>query len=202
MWDRIERVDQPSAEALTLAEVKSHGIVDGSDDDAFLTRCIKAARQIVEGPEGAGLGIMAASWKLSLDRFPRDEIRIPMGPVLSVDKIEFVDPAGGDQTVAPAAYEWRRGFLDARIRPAVGASWPATRDRLDAVTVTFKAGYPGTDGATPNLAMVPEALRHAMLMLIAHWTANRETSVVGAVPAEVLFGFDAILNQFRVGRVA
>lgn len=201
MWDRIERVTQPKAEALTLEDVKAHGIVDSDDDNAFLTRCIKAARQMVEGPEGAGLAIMAASWKLTLDCFPA-EIRIPMGPVLAIDGIAYVDGSGDQQTLDADGYQWRKGFLEARIGPAYGKSWPSTRDQFNAATVTFTAGYPGTEAETPDLKMVPEALRHAMLMLIAHWNLNRETSVVGAVPAEIQFGFDAILNQFRVGRVA
>ncbi|MGN6146883.1 MAG: head-tail connector protein [Mesorhizobium sp.] len=201
MWDRIERVTQPKAEALTLEDVKAHGIVDSDDDIAFLTRCIKAARQMVEGPEGAGLAIMAASWKLTLDRFPA-EIRIPMGPVLAIDSVSYADGSGASQTLDATDYQWRKGFLEARICPAYGKSWPSTRDQFNAVTVTFTAGYPGTEAETPDLKMVPEALRHAMLMLIAHWNANRETSVVGAVPAEIQFGFDAVLNQFRVGRIA
>jgi uncharacterized phiE125 gp8 family phage protein len=201
MWDRIERVSQPATEALTFDEVKQHALVDSDDDKAFLERCIKAARQMIEGPEGAGLGIVAASWKMTLDCFPT-EIRIPMGPVLSIESIAYVDAAGVTQPLYPAGYQWRKGFLEARIMPASGKSWPTTRDQFNAVTVTFIAGYPGTEAETPDMAMVPEALRHAMLMLIAHWTENRETSVIGQVPSEIQFGFDAILNQFRVGRVA
>ena len=58
----------------------------------------------------------------------------------------------------------------------------------------------GHRGRTPDLKMVPEAVLYAML--IAHWNANRKTSVVGAVPTEIQFGVEAILNQFRVGRIA
>ena len=115
----IERVTQPKAEALTLEDVKAHGIVDSDDDDAFLTRCIKAARQMIEGPEGAGLAIMAASWKLTLDHLPT-EIRIPMGPVLVIDSFEYVDGTGAQQTLEAADYQWRNGFLEARICPAHG----------------------------------------------------------------------------------
>lgn len=203
MWDRIERLDQPKVEALTLAEVKQQCRIAPEDDDdkAFLERCIKAARQLVEGPEGAGLGMMAAPWELSLDRFPT-EVCIPMGPVIEIVSISYVDMGGAKQTLDPADYQWRKGFLEARIQAAPGASWPATRDQLGAVTVKFTAGYPGTEKETPELAMVPESLRVAMLMLIAHWNENRETSIVGEVPADVQFGFDAILNQFRVGRIA
>jgi uncharacterized phiE125 gp8 family phage protein len=203
MWDRIERLEQPKAEALTLDEVKQQCRMepDDNDDKVFLERCIKAARQMVEGPEGAGLGIMAALWQLTLDCFPT-EIRIPMGPVLKIESITYIDPAGAEQTLPAAFYHWRKGFLEARIQPASGSWWPATRDQLGAVTVTFTAGYPGTEKEPPDPSMVPESLHVAMLMLIAHWNDNRETSIIGEVPADVQFGFDAILDQFRVGRIA
>lgn len=203
MWDRIERLEQPNGEALSLDEVKQQCRIDPEDDDdhPFLERCIKAARQVVEGPDGAGLAVMASSWQLTLDCFPR-EVRIPMGPVIAIDSIKYADANGVEQTLLPASYQWRRGFLEARVKPAFGLSWPSTRDQLNAVTITFTAGFPGTEKTTPDLSMVPEALRMAMLMLIAHWYENRETSVIGQIPADVSMGFEAILNQYRVGRIA
>ena len=41
-----------------------------------------------------------------------------------------------------------------------------------------------------------------MLMLIRHWDANRETVVVGQMPAEMPLGFTNLVNRYRVGRFA
>jgi hypothetical protein len=41
-----------------------------------------------------------------------------------------------------------------------------------------------------------------MLMLIGHWNEHRETVVVGQIPAAVQFGFDELVNRYRVGRFA
>ncbi len=201
MWDRIERLEQPKEEALTLDEVKQQCRVDGDDDDAFLTRCIKAAREAVEGPLGHGVAVMAAPWQLSLDGFP-EEIRVPMGPVLSIDGITYLDPAGIEQTLPASSYQWRRGFLEARIQPALGCSWPATSGQLDAVKVSFTGGYRGTEKDQVDRSMIPESLRAAMLMLIAHWDANRETVNVGNITTELEYSFGYLINQFRVGRIA
>ncbi|TKT78418.1 head-tail connector protein [Aquamicrobium sp. LC103] len=201
MWDRIERLEQPKAEALTLEEVKEQCRIDSGDDDAFLKRCIKAAREMIEGPEGYGLAIMAAPWSMSLDSFPA-EIRIPMGPVLSIDSITYVDGAGNEQTLPPSAYQWRRGFMEARISPAFGTSWPGTRAQIGAVKVRFVGGYAGTEEEDVDRSMIPESLRVAMLMLIAHWNENRETVNVGNITTELEFSFGHIINQFRVGRIA
>ncbi|WAX93191.1 head-tail connector protein [Aminobacter sp. NyZ550] len=203
MWNRIERIAQPEAEALTLAEVKEQLRIEaGNDDDKpFLERCIKAAREMVEGPDGAGISVMSAKWCLKLDGFPA-EIRIPLGPVLSIEAIEYLDGTGSSQTLNPSDFQWRADRYQAFISPAYGKSWPATRQQYDAVKVEFLAGFPGTGAEPIDRTMIPESLRAAMLMLIAHWDANRETSVVGEVPADMPFGFEAIMNKFRVGRIA
>ena len=201
MWDRIERLSQPAAEPLTLDEVKRHGRIDSADENAWLLSAIRAARQAIEGPAGAGVAIVAAQWRLSLDRFPA-EIWIPMGPVISVNAITYRDAAGTMQTLAPARYQWRKGILEARIKPAHGDAWPTVRDQYDAVQATFTAGFPGTENAQPDLSAIDEPLKVAMLMLIRHWDANRETVVVGQMPAEMPLGFTNLVNRYRVGRFA
>lgn len=144
---------------------------------------------------------MSARWRAKLDCFPAD-IRIPMGPVIAITSIAYVDSEGVAQTLDEGDYQWRAGGFAALISPAYGKTWPATLRTYDAVKIEFTAGFPKTDADPVNRTMIPESLRTAMLMLIAHWDANRETVVVGELPSEMPFGFEAIMNQFRVGRVA
>ncbi|WP_088346301.1 MULTISPECIES: head-tail connector protein [Rhodomicrobium] len=199
MWDRIERLTASDAEAISLDEAKEACRIDGADDDAFLARAIKAAREMVEGPDGAGLALIASEWQLRLDGLP-SEIWIPMGPVISVDRLEYLDEAGELRTIAPAAYQWRKGRFEARIKPAYGLAWPSLRSQYDAVRVTFTAGFAGTDAEPPSLTAIPEPLRIAMLMLISHWNENRESVVVGQLPSEIQHGFRDLINRYRVGR--
>jgi uncharacterized phiE125 gp8 family phage protein len=201
MWDRIERLSQPAVEPLSLADVKGHGHIDASDEDGFYRRAIKAARQVIEGPNGAGLVLVASQWRLALDGMPA-EIWIPMGPVISIDSIAYRDEAGVLQTLPPARYQWRKGTFEARIKPAYGLTWPTVRCQYDAVQVTFTAGFPGTEREPPELAGIEEPLNIAMLMLIQHWNAHRETVVIGEIPAEIQLGFNRLLNGYRVGRFA
>jgi uncharacterized phiE125 gp8 family phage protein len=201
MWDRIERLSQPAVEPLSLADVKGHGHIDASDEDGFYRRAIKAARQVIEGPNGAGLVLVASQWRLSFDGMPA-EIWIPMGPVLSIDSVTYRDEAGVLQTLPPARYQWRKGQFEARIKPAYGLTWPTVRCQYDAVQVTFTAGFPGTERDPPELIGIEEPLNIAMLMLIQHWNANRETVVIGEIPVEIQLGFNRLLNGYRVGRFA
>jgi uncharacterized phiE125 gp8 family phage protein len=201
MWNRIERVTQPAAEAITRTEAKSHLRVDHTDDDTLIDRLIKAARQAVEGPDGAGVVLMASQWTLKLDHL-HGSIWIPTGPVLSIDSIVYVDDGGASQTLPGSDYQWRKGRYEARIAPAYNLSWPTVRRQYDAVTVTFTAGFDGTGDSPPSVDLVPEGLRQAMLLLIGHWYANRETVVIGQIPATLQFAFDHLVNAHRVGRVA
>lgn len=201
MWNRISRVTQPAAEAVTLSDVKLSRRNDFEDDDVFLNRCIKAAREVVEGPNGSGVVLMASQWSIKFDAMPR-EIWIPMGPVLSIDSISYIDDAGDTQTLDAAAYQWRAEAFAARVRPAYQLSWPTVRRQYDAVTVTFTAGFPGTNDSPVSRDNLPGPLVQAMHMLIGHWDENREAVVVGVIPAEVQQGFNALINMYRVGRVA
>ncbi len=201
MWDRIERLSQPAAEPLSLADVRGHGHIDAVDEDGFYGRAIRAARQMIEGPNGAGLALVASQWRLRLDAMPA-EIWIPMGPVISIDTVAYRDEAGALQTLGAEQYQWRKGQFEARLKPAYGRTWPPVRDQYDAVEIIFTAGFPGTDAETPDLTAIEEPLRIAMLMLIQHWNFNRETVVIGQMPAEIQFGFNSLINRYRVGRFA
>jgi uncharacterized phiE125 gp8 family phage protein len=201
MWDRIERLTGPALEPLTLAEVKQQCRVDTSDDDAFLQRAIKSAREVIEGPHGAGIVMIASQWQMRLDGL-MPEIWIPTGPIISIDALAYIDEAGALQTLAAERYQWRKGAFEARIRPAYGLSWPTVRRVFDSIRVTFTAGYAGTDDDPPSLDLVPSPLKTAMLMLIGHWYENRETVVIGQVPVEIQLGFHALVNRYRVGRFA
>jgi uncharacterized phiE125 gp8 family phage protein len=201
MWDRIERLTQPAVEPLSLAEAKAHCKVDSADEDAFFARAIRAARELIEGPDGAGIALVASQWEMRLDQMPA-EIRVPMGPVLSIDGVAWLDEAGNLQTIAADRYQWRKGRYEARIMPAPGSAWPAVRCRYDAVHVAFTAGFPGTEAETPDMTAIPEPLRVAMLMLIGHWHETRETVAMGQITAEIQLGFNDLGNRHRVGRFA
>ena len=62
------RTVEPSAEPVTLTEVKAHLHVDQASEDDLLGGLIRAAREEVE--RTAGLALIEQSWRLVLDRWP------------------------------------------------------------------------------------------------------------------------------------
>jgi uncharacterized phiE125 gp8 family phage protein len=123
---------------------------------------------------------------------------LPKAPLQTIVSVLYVDTTGVTQTWDPTLYQVLapqgpqapRG----RLQPAYGVPWPVTRDQLNAVTVTFTAGY-GLTGAS-----VPQMLRRAILMIAGDLYENREATVVTErrVTVQPLpYGVDQILQQYR-----
>lgn len=164
---------------MTLAEAKDHLRVDDENSDAYIQGLIKVASDYVERIVGRTLINTQYSWKM--DSFPCEPVlRAPRPPLRSVDSITYVDQNGTTQTWGSTYYLTDTVSQPGRITPAYLESWPTNvRGQMNAVTVTYTAGY----GASPTA--VPETIRQAILLLVGHWYENRQDVVVGVTPAIV-----------------
>lgn len=211
----------PAEEPVSLAEAKLHLRIDTTEDDALITGLIAAARVDAENacrrafvtqkfdlfmdefprPDSSLLW----TWAAPNDTFvppimsaPRgytvrvrgSTFEIPFPPLQSVDSIKYFDPDGTEQTLDPAAY-----MVDDASSPGVVAplsAWPATQNRMNAVKVSFTAGY-------GDAAAVPAGIKAWMLMRIAALYENREEVAVGArvVVLELPF-VDRLLDPYRI----
>lgn len=186
-WNLKRTVDPVSA-PVSVDEVKDQSRITESAENALVNRLINAAVESIEGPYGIGVCLEEQTWELALDCFP-SRILIPLYPVISVESIEYEDTNGVTQTVADSVYRVDTHSNPARITQDPSEFWPATRDAANAVTVTFKAGYP--NGA-------PEDLKHAIIMLAAHWYENREAAIIGTSATETPMAVNSILDRYRV----
>ncbi|MFN9743031.1 MAG: head-tail connector protein [Acidobacteriota bacterium] len=181
-------ITPPAAFPVTLAEAKAQCRVDHADDDAILNRLIAAATSYLDARAGVlNRCLINQTWELTLDAFPPDEIQIDLGPVQSIVDVNYDDPSGAAQSLVVTSY-----ILDAASPTAWVVSqddWPATIEAVNAVRVRFIAGYGGTSAA------VPDAIRHAILMLVSHWYENREA--VGQPQAELPMAVTALLAPYR-----
>lgn len=159
------------AEPITIDEAKDWAFVSGSLDDNTIDSLITTAREYCEGQTWQQ--VIAATLKHYRDCFPIDEIEVPIGPAISVDKIEYVDGDENTQTLASSEYDVDLFSHYARIQPIDG--WPDTsNDVYNTVIITFKAGY---DGSKPRLT-VPGKIKQAMKLMIKHWFDNRTAVVI------------------------
>jgi uncharacterized phiE125 gp8 family phage protein len=109
--------------------------------------------------------------------------------VQAVISITYIDGHGVTQVLDPVLYHVGSEYL----WPAYGQTWPTTRYLPQAVTVRFRAGY-GDDWNS-----VPEAIRQALMMLVAYWYSQREAASVGDHPiSDIPFSVRQILEPYRV----
>lgn len=181
----------PMAEALTLADVKTHLRIDGDGEDDLLGRLIVVARQHLE--RTTGLSLVNQDMRLYLDGWPAaGVIDITRGPVRSVAEVRIYDDAGVESIVDLAGH-----VLDGSARPA--RLWlrnrPSPGQAINGIEIDFTAGF--GEAATD----VPDTLKRAMLTHIAQMYEFRGAVPVDLQPASVPDGYDRLVAPFAIRRL-
>jgi uncharacterized phiE125 gp8 family phage protein len=181
----------PATAPITLAEVKAHLRVDHTDDDTLIQALLDAAVSHLDGYTGIlGRCMISQVWELYYDAFPSGDMQIPLGNIISIDTVEYVDPTTEIYTTwADTNYEVDEKSVEGWIVPI--DTWPTAMETTNAVRVTFTAGF----GATAT--SVPAAIRAGMLLMIGNWYENREAVVIGQTVAELPFAARALIDPFR-----
>lgn len=174
----LRLVDPPAETAITLDEVKLHCRIDHADEDALLLGLIGAATDHIEGRDGVlGRCLVAQRWAFDVDQL-RGPVRLPFPDASAAAIVAEGGP------VSAADVELVHDVRGAIVRPADGATWPTGR-----ATIEFVTGWPDADA-------VPDAIKHAMLLLIGHWYERREATT-GERIADLPFGVAALLGPYR-----
>jgi uncharacterized phiE125 gp8 family phage protein len=180
----------PAAEPISLAEAKAHLRIDGNDEDALLASLIAAARMAVE--RTLSLALITESWSLYLDGWPRSgTIVLPIQPAQAVTAVRVYDPDDEPATVNSETYSVDVLSEPARLVLSAGAVQLSPARLLNAFEVAFTAGY-GDEASD-----VPDPLRHAIKLLVAHWFEQREPVVLGAAAQEVPATVAGLLLPYR-----
>lgn len=166
----------PASEPLTATVVKNWLKVDFTTDDTLITSLIQAAREVVE--EYTGLKLFTQTVAEKWDEWPAGDdlynrfsgLSLSCFPVQSITSITYVDGAGSSQTLSSTLYDTDLVSRPCRIAPDYDDTWPTTLLEMNAITVTYVAGYAATTD-------IPEAIKTAMLLMIAQWYDNRTDSV-------------------------
>ncbi|MGN6548287.1 MAG: head-tail connector protein [Pararhizobium sp.] len=177
------RTEPPSAAPVTLAEAKAHLRVETGDEDALIASLLTAATDHVEVE--TGLALMSQGWRLCLDDWPRDGIvRLRRTPVRSVDTVTVYDADG-----VAADLDVSGAVLDGHGRPARLCLPPALRPgrTLNGIEIDFTAGFGETS------ADVPETLKRAILLHVAHLYEFRGAVAPEQQPAGIPAGYDRLI---------
>lgn len=159
------RIVGPTGWPITVAEARRQVRVLETAEDAEIFGYLKAATTYAE--KTTGRSYATQTYRLALDAFPTGggSILLTPGPVLSVSEVTYADDENLPVVMPPADYWLDASGADGLLWPA--ASWATSYARSDAVKVTFTTG-----------AECPEDVKHAILLLTAHFYENRTGAIL------------------------
>jgi uncharacterized phiE125 gp8 family phage protein len=185
------RTVDPAVEPVTLAEAKAHLRLDHDSEDALLSGLIRAARDEVE--KSTGLALIDQSWRLALDRWPRHGCAlIARHPVKAILSVTAYGPDGEASLIAPETYQF-----DALSRPARlhFEAQTAPLRAMNGIEIDFSAGF---GEAGPD---VPDLVKRAILVLVAHWFEFRAAFGPGDQPVSFPVGYERMIAGYRARRL-
>lgn len=183
----------PAVEPVPLGAVRAHLRIDCADDDAYLASLVATSRLQIEA--ALGIALVTQSWRWTIDRWPdADALELPLRPVQSITALSVLTASGSPVVVPPTAYR-----LDGDAYPAVivadASSLPDPGPARGGIVVEMVAGF--GDMAED----VPAPLRHATLLLAAHWYECREAGVASGEGARIPDSVSALLAPYRMVRL-
>lgn len=182
----------PAAEPVSVAEAKEFLRVDGSNEDVLIASLLLTSRLHVEA--ALSIALISQSWTLVLDLWPdAPAVEIPLSPVQSVASVRVMNASGSAVTVPAESYAvdissrpgrviWKNGRA---LQPGVSAG---------GIEIDFTAGF-------GNAASVPAPLKHAILMLTAHWYEHRDPQEIGSEGARIPDAVSDLIKPFRTIRL-
>lgn len=180
-------------EPVTWSELADHSRIDSTGERPILESLISRARELAE--IHTRRAITLRSYRLWLDEFPAggDALELPRPKLQDVSRVEYVDGDGDVTTWDSTNWQFDQHAEPGQIKPTNGRAWPTVHSHtLNAARIDFTAGW------TPE--EVPERVKHAILMLAAHWYEHREAAAE-RVPQEIAFSWRVLLATAETGEL-
>jgi uncharacterized phiE125 gp8 family phage protein len=185
----LKRTVEPTSEPVTTAEAKTHLRVDHSDDDTYIASLISAARTIAENYTNRSF--FTQTWVKTMSYFPYPEVlELQRGYVQSVSSLKYYDESNSQQTWNSANYTVNTSGDIAYLE--ADTDFPSDLyDRTDAVEVTYLTGW-------DDVADIPAAIKHAVLMIVGHLYENRQDVVVGSQVNQMPKSSEYLLDPYKI----
>lgn len=183
----------PVKEPITVETLRAHLRKDDTDEDQYLNEIIiPSARQSVE--EALGQGLITQTWEWYWDGgWPATGVLVfPIGPVLSVTSVKYLDVDGTEQTWASSNYTLAIKSDRQRLWLNESVVWPdVDTQRPEVAWAEFVVGH-GTDPDD-----VPAKARHLVLLMAEHIYEHRGPVLTGTAVHEVPKTLDYLVEQCR-----
>jgi len=182
---RVDLVTAPSVEPVTLDEMKLYLKVDTDADDSYITSLIKAARISAEEITRRAFITQTVRVWFKYDEL-ENPLELPFPPLQEVTEIVISTPTS-QSTVDADNYSYEDGERSRVIYAEAEENWPLY-DTEGHLGVKYVCGY--GDQASD----VPDDIKQAIKLIVAHWYENRESQ---KLPPEAV----NILSKKRIWRL-
>ena len=155
-----------TTEPVSSTEAKLFCKVTGTAEDSLFTILIKSARQALEEYTQSSFAekTLHATWVTP----PEDNLyELPYGPVISVDKVYWIDEEGTEAEATLNTDYWVYGDQEAIIK--LSKMWSSGLKNTNTVRIEYTAGY-----GHANTETLPGNLKLAILKAIATQYEMRE----------------------------
>lgn len=142
----LRLISPPTALAVSMADARASARANGNDQDAEIEIRVRALT--AEAEHITGRSIINRTYEVTTPGFT-GVIPLPSSPLVEVVSLEYLDADGAVQTLSEDAYVVDRSIEPGFVTLAAGATWPATKQSPDAVTLTVICGYGDDETATP-----------------------------------------------------
>lgn len=173
---------------VTLAEAKEHLRILSDDLDVEIQAALEAAIEYCESVVGRSLRV-SHTLTQTYCQWPCSPVRFDRQPVKSITSVTYCDDDGASQTVSTSDYRLQPSTnAGAVLEWDDGFSYPSLDARLNAVTITYVAGY-------ADIASVPAMAKYAVKLklkeLFGDMGEREQAATVRAC--------DALLSQIEWG---
>lgn len=165
----------PTDTPITVAEAKAQLNIDASfsTDDTYIGTLIYAATEWLQNQ--IQVQLMQAQWYLVLNAWDYDRdyvLELPWSPLVAVGSVEYYNESNVLTAWNSANYQTYNYSQPGKIRFV--ESLPSLYDRLDAVIITYTAGY-GASGANAaaQQAAVPYLVKQILKILVTEFYDQR-----------------------------
>lgn len=163
------------------------------EDDDLILALLSAAREYVEGY--TGLALTPRTLEIQLDKFPLNEILLPIAPLVSLISVKYLDGGNVQQTVANVDCVLDTFQRPGWLLPAVALTWPGTLDVVNAVSIQYTVGYSHRTDVVQTRPL-PKTLRVAALLVLGHLYENREQTTEANLK-ELPLGVNALCDLYK-----
>lgn len=176
---------------VTLDEVKRHLRIDTDDEDVYLQDLIQASTNHLEAV--SGLKLLTQTWRQFFDTPPADNLlETSLAPVQSVLEMRIYDQNGDAKLIDLTNVELDTVSVPVRLWIQENL---ASYKPINGIEIDFLVGF-------GDLPMdIPDSIRRALLLLIAHAYEFRGAIPASSQPASEPNGFKTLIAPFRRVRI-